>query len=183
MARAIIKCLKLTVTVIGNCITIGWRISISLGINSNSHCLSVRLSTVTVFCTGIILSYPFEITDSLDWVHFWIANNSICCNNPSLDLISKCYFYIIYRSNALYYYIELNSWNVLNPNQETLLLFLMKFRNIQMLQRHWRHSGKMADMMLYAVVQCLELIIGKFIVTVLEIRRINKCIKIKKALY
>lgn len=70
MARAIIKCLKLTVTVIGNCITIGWCISISLRINSDSYCLSVRLSTVTVFCTGIILSYPFEITDSLDWVHF-----------------------------------------------------------------------------------------------------------------
>ena len=65
MARAIIKCLKLTVTVIGNCITIGWCISISLRINSDSYCLSVRLSTVTVFCTGIILSYPFEITDSL----------------------------------------------------------------------------------------------------------------------
>ena len=62
--------LKLTVTVIGNCITIGWCISISLRINSDSYCLSVRLSTVTVFCTGIILSYPFEITDSLDWVHF-----------------------------------------------------------------------------------------------------------------
>ena len=112
MARAIIKCLKLTVTVIGNCITIGWCISISLRINSDSYCLSVRLSTVTVFCTGIILSYPFEITDSLDWVHFWIANNSICCNNPSLDLISKCYFYIIYRSNALYYYIEFLYKNV-----------------------------------------------------------------------
>ena len=69
-ARAIIKCLKLTVTVIGNCITIGWCISISLRINSDSYCLSVRLSTVTVFCTGIILSYPFEITDSMDWVHF-----------------------------------------------------------------------------------------------------------------